>query len=54
MVSRKVQDLWQSYWERTNEYPMICATLPKPGVTPAEQPKYLEAFEGGAKFQQAA
>lgn len=48
------QRRWQSYWERRNDGPIVRMTIPRPGVEPQEPPAYLEAFDGGEKFQQVA
>ena len=45
---------WQAYWARENARPIFSIILPKPGMEPTPAPRYLQAFEGGSKYEEVA
>lgn len=37
---------WAAYWKGESDRPLVASVVPKPGVTPVEQPGYISGFSG--------
>jgi hypothetical protein len=42
----RAQRMWDALWRGTNSRPLVRVVNPKPGVKPADPPRYLDWFDG--------
>jgi hypothetical protein len=42
----QAQQRWIAYWKGESDRPIVASVIPKPGVTPVDQPAYTSGFSG--------